>query len=277
MKRLGKFIIFACLISFITPKTSRMKRCRIHILSVLLICLSCPALLYAATEHAVSIEKLKVEYAEMPLGIDVEKPRFSWQMVMQNTERGYSQKAYQITVTDEAGQTVWDSGRVSSDLSLNIEYAGAPLQPTTCYFWTVNVWNQKGEQSSSTSWFETGLMSKANPYEGWSDAKWIGGGDEDMVLYSHYLPVFRLNVALRLDKETKSTRAGFVYGANDKRLMDKNKNLYQLQNGKDESYIKIELDLDSLASGKEAMLNVYRVGYHPDDRKDLPFKSFPIP
>ena len=25
-------------------------------------------------------------------------------------------------------------------------------------------------------------MSKANPYEGWSDAKWIGGGDEDMVL-----------------------------------------------------------------------------------------------
>lgn len=99
------------------------------------------------------------------LGIDVEKPRFSWQMVMQNAERGYSQKAYQITVTDEAGQTVWDSGRVSSDLSLNIEYAGAPLQPTTCYFWTVNVWNQKGEQSSSTSWFETGLMSKANPYE----------------------------------------------------------------------------------------------------------------
>ena len=277
MKRLGKFIIFACLISFITPKTSRMKRCRIHILSVLLICLSCPALLYAATEHAVSIEKLKVEYAEMPLGIDVEKPRFSWQMVMQNTERGYSQKAYQITVTDEAGQTVWDSGRVSSDLSLNIEYAGAPLQPTTCYFWTVNVWNQKGEQSSSTSWFETGLMSKANPYEGWSDAKWIGGGDEDMVLYSHYLPVFRLNVALRLDKETKSTRAGFVYGANDKRLMDKNKNLYQLQNGKDESYIKIELDLDSLTSGKKAMLNVYRVGYHPDDRKDVPFKSFPIP
>lgn len=166
---------------------------------------------------------------------------------------------------------------MSSDLSLNIEYAGAPLQPTTCYFWTVNVWNQKGEQSSSTSWFETGLMSKTNPYEGWSDAKWIGGGDEDMVLYSHYLPVFRLNVALRLDKETKSTRAGFVYGANDKRLMDKNKNLYQLQNGKDESYIKIELDLDSLASGKEAMLNVYRVGYHPDDRKDVPFKSFPIP
>ena len=67
-------VYYLCLPNlFITPKTSRMKRCRIHILSVLLICLSCPALLYAATEHSVSIEKLKVEYAEMPLGIDVEK------------------------------------------------------------------------------------------------------------------------------------------------------------------------------------------------------------
>ena len=96
-----------------------MKSYKSLVLLILSICLSCPALLYDV-ENPVSIKKLKVEYAEMPLGIDVEKPRFSWQMVMQNTERGYSQKAYQITVTDEAGQTVWDSGRVSSDLSLNI-------------------------------------------------------------------------------------------------------------------------------------------------------------
>ena len=105
-----------------------MKNYLFRILALLLLGICGPALLYAATEHAVSIEKLKVEYAEMPLGIDVEKPRFSWQMVMQNAERGYSQKAYQITVTDEAGQTVWDSGRVSSDLSLNIEYV-LPCNP----------------------------------------------------------------------------------------------------------------------------------------------------
>ena len=49
-----------------------MKRYRIHILSVLFICLSFPTLLYATTENPVSIKKLKVEYAEMPLGIDVE-------------------------------------------------------------------------------------------------------------------------------------------------------------------------------------------------------------
>lgn len=253
-----------------------MKSYKSLVLLILSICLACPALLYAV-ENPVSIKKLKVEYAEMPLGIDVEKPRFSWQMVVPDTERGYSQKAYQIIVTDEKGSLVWDSGKVSSDLSLNIEYAGAPLQPATCYFWTVNVWNQRGEQSSETSWFETGLMSKTSPYEGWSGAKWIGGGDKDRMLYSHYLPVFRLNVSLQLDEKSKSTRASFVYGANDKRLMDKNKNLYHLQNGKDESYIKIELSIDSLASGKKAMLNVYRVGYHPGDQGSVPFKSFPVP
>ena len=33
------------------------------------------------------------------------------------------------------------------------------LQPSTRYSWTVMVWNQRGEQMSETSWFETGLMS----------------------------------------------------------------------------------------------------------------------
>ena len=253
-----------------------MKNYKSCLLLALFICVSCVTLLHAEN-NSVFIKKLKVEYAEMPLGIDVERPRFSWQMVVPDTERGYSQKAYQIIVTDETGSLVWDSGKVSSDLSLNIEYAGTPLQPATCYFWTVNVWNQRGEQSSETSWFETGLMSKTSPYEGWSGAKWIGGGDKDRMLYSHYLPVFRLNISLQLDEKSKSTRASFVYGANDKRLMDKNKNLYHLQNGKDESYIKIELSIDSLASGKKAMLNVYRVGYHPDDQGSVPFKSFPVP
>ena len=107
-----------------------MKSYKSLVLLILSICLACPALLYAV-ENPVSIKKLKVEYAEMPLGIDVEKPRFSWQMVVPDTERGYSQKAYQIIVTDEKGSLVWDSGKVSSDLSLNIEYAGCSF--ATCY------------------------------------------------------------------------------------------------------------------------------------------------
>ena len=59
----------------------------------------------------------------------------------------------------------------------------------------------------------------------WNGAKWIGGSDDDLVLYSHYLPVFKINVSLQLDKQSGSTKAGFIYGANDARFMDKNKNM----------------------------------------------------
>lgn len=246
------------------------------ILFLLFSWLSCPASLYA-NPQSVSIEKLKVEYTETPLGIDVAAPRFSWQMVLPAQARGYSQTFYQLLVAADNGQLVWDSGKIKSDLSLNIPYAGAPLQPATRYAWRVTVWNQKGEQASSSSWFETGLMSKDSAYEGWSGARWIGGGNEDMVLHSHYLPVFKLNISLQLNEQKRSTRAAFIYGANDRRLMDKYKNLYQLAHKKDESYIKVELDIDSLIAGKAAMLHVYRVGYHPEDKQYVPFKSFPVP
>lgn len=184
------------------------------------------------------LKKLQVEYATTPLGIDVEKPRFSWQMEALTDERGLTQTARQIIVTDEAGTQVWDSRKIADDKSLNIEYAGLPLKATTRYLWTVRVWNNKNEETSASSWFETGLMSTDRAYQGWSDAKWIGGGEDDRILYSHYLPVFKLNFSLQLDKISRSTRAGFIYGANDERLMGQNRNLYHLENNKDESYIK---------------------------------------
>ena len=183
---------------------------------------------------AFRLKKLQVEYATTPLGIDVEKPRFSWQMEALTDERGLTQTVRQIIVTDEVGTQVWDSRKIADDKSLNIEYAGLPLKATTRYLWTVRVWNNKNEETSASSWFETGLMSTDRAYQGWSNAKWIGGGEDDRMLYSHYLPVFKLNFSLQLDKISRSTRAGFIYGANDERLMGQNRNLYHLENNKDE-------------------------------------------
>lgn len=223
------------------------------------------------------LNNLQVEYAVTPLGIDVEKPRFCWQMQELSDQRGRVQTAFQIIVTDEQGNQVWDSQKINDDKSLNLEYGGLPLKAATRYLWTVHVWDNKSRKSSASSWFETGLMSVDRAYQGWSDAKWIGGGNGDMVLYSHYLPVFKLNFAVQLDRVSKTTRAGFIYGANDERLMRNCMNLYHLENKKDESYVMVELDIASLSTGKEAALNVYRAGYHPDDKKELPYKSFSIP
>ena len=43
-----------------------------------------------------------------------------------------------------------------------------------------------------------------------------------------------------------STRASFVFGANDSRLMDRYKNIYQIESARDGSYIKLELDVSAL-------------------------------
>ena len=228
---------------------------------------------FAVPVTASEIINLKTEYTQTPIGIDVEKPRFSWQM--QSTERGAAQTAYQITVTDESGKRVWRTKKIKSDVSLNIKYNGLPLAATTRYNWKVTVWNQKGKKLHAESWFETGMMNAGQ--SAWKEAKWIGGSNEDMVLYSHYLPVFRIDYTLQLDETSQSTRAGFVLGANDERLMNKDMNIYGLENSGDESYLQIELDISALEMNQEAKLNLYRVGYHPNDKKDQPLQSFRIP
>ncbi len=269
------------------------------------------------------LDSLKVEYEETPLGIDVEKPRFSWQM--DSRQPGILQRAYQIIFTDETGREVWDSGIIEDDRSLNIEYAGEALQPTTRYHWKVNVWyynaleqnlggknrgklsvkkqstghqntwqksaaqenteqqnsgktnsrNWKNKPLSAESWFETGLMNPS--IAAWSGAKWIGGGDNDRVLCPDYLPTFNIHYTIQLDEESGSTKAGFIYGANDPRLMNKNLNIYNLQNEKDASYVEVELDISGLENGETASLNIYRVGYAAGDGRETPLQRLPIP
>lgn len=234
-------------------------------------------LLGNATAANLQIRNLTVEYSATPLGMDEAIPRFSWQMHADGNARNCYQTAYRLRVTDEKGEQVWDSGTVDSSLSLNIEYGGQALKATTRYHWQVEVWDEKGKPYGASSWFETGLM---NPeLSAWNGAQWIGGDDDDRVLYAPYLPVFKLSYRVQLDRRSRSEKAAFIYGANDPRLMDRYKNIYQIENAKDNAYIRVELDLTSMRRGaqKEALLHLYRVGYHPDDRADLPFKSVSIP
>jgi alpha-L-rhamnosidase len=226
-----------------------------------------------------TIKSLKVEYTETPLGIDIKIPRFSWQMNTAGLERDYSQSACQIVVSDPKGKEMWDSKKITNNNSLNIQYAGNPLQPTTRYIWTITVWDQNGKMEHGSSWFETGLMNPDPKLAAWNGATWIGGTADDMVLYSPSLAVFKLSCSLKLDKESRSTRAGFLFGANDSRLLDKNKNILQVESKINESYIKFELDISKVDGSESglAQLNVYRVGYHPDDTFKKPFKAIPVP
>ena len=88
-------------------------------------------------------------------------------------------------------------------------------------------------------------------YAQWDDAKWIGSNQ--YVLYADYLPQFRISWTVELDKA--SDRLAVLFGGNDPRLMNRNMNILGVEKGKDESYIKLELD------AAKARLNVWRIGY----------------
>ncbi len=231
--------------------------------------------LFGCTKDVPLIKNLTVEYSKTPIGIDVEIPRFSWQMDTPS-ERGAKQLAYQIIVKEPSGTVVWDSEKIESDMSLAIKYNGTPLKASTRYNWTVNMWNQENQMFSETAWFETGLMN-ANPnLSAWDGATWIGGSDNDLVFYSHYQLIFNLIYNLTITEG--SSKAALVFGANDLRLMDKNKNIFQIENKQDESYFKLELDIGAVdgSSNGTAKINVYRVGYTKDDSAVKPLKTFEI-
>ncbi|HEY3443860.1 MAG TPA: family 78 glycoside hydrolase catalytic domain [Paludibaculum sp.] len=225
---------------------------------------------------ALVVKNLQVEYRTTPLGIDVARPRFGWQMAATAGERGARQAAYQLEVKDAKGNVVWDTKKAESASAAGVSYGGSPLKGSTRYVWTVAVWDQAGAKLTAGSWFETGLMDPAPGASAWGGAQWIGGGDEDLVLYSPYLAIFDVKYGVKL--APGSTRASFIYGANDSRLMDRNKNIFQMESGKDRSYIRIELDISGVdgSAGGKAKLHVYRAGYKTGDTPGTPLKTFEI-
>jgi alpha-L-rhamnosidase len=116
----------------------------------------------------------KVENAINPVGIDVSKPVFSWKL--QSDKRNVIQTAYEIKVAKDAGSLssdknlLWTSGKVSSDKSLYVEYAGPAVESGQKYFWQVRVWDNSGKASpwTSVSSWQMGMLKSSD----WK-AKWI--------------------------------------------------------------------------------------------------------
>ncbi len=159
-----------------------------------------------------SIKKLQVEYQKNPLGIDVNQPRFSWQM---ETERiGARQVAYQLWVAENKASLVsgpykFDSGKTNSGESVGINYEGSILKPSTRYYWKVKVWDESGAvaELDEEAWFETGLLGS-----GWNGAKWIGSSKSQLSKYrSHYVIDFDVQIP------EGNNRAVFIFGARDEK------------------------------------------------------------
>ena len=161
------------------------------------------------TLDALEVERLRTEAVKNPMGIDVEKPMFSWRMDA-GDERGVKQTAYEITVFSDAACTeqVWSSGRVASDRQIDVAYEGGKLQPSTRYYWTVTVWDNKGGESTSTeeAYFETGLMGG-----GWNGARWIQATDTPLASSEEGIHHY----SVEADFEVDNISTGVIFAASE--------------------------------------------------------------
>lgn len=116
------------------------------------------------------ILNFRTEYQTRPLGIDCEKPHFSWQY----SEEFQGARSYRICVaSSEAALSgspdMWDSGEIPSDESIGIEYNGKPLRSHSRYYVRLCVTGLSGESTEIVDWFETALYH----IEDWK-GKWVG-------------------------------------------------------------------------------------------------------
>ena len=141
-----------------------------------------------------SVDRLRCEYLENPLGIDVAQPRLSW--ILDSSERGQKQTAYQILAASSADALendqgdLWDSGEVASDQTTFVIYNGKPLASRQACFWKVRSWDKAGKPSpwSKPARWEMGLLKT----DDWQ-AQWIARTTN---IDERPAPMFRRELAL---------------------------------------------------------------------------------
>ncbi|MEX0775254.1 MAG: family 78 glycoside hydrolase catalytic domain [Phycisphaeraceae bacterium] len=133
---------------------------------------------HSIVDVASAPSNLHCEYHPNPLGVEEKSPRLSWLFQDPGTLRGARQGAYQVLAASSREKLaadegdLWDSGKIASDQSTHVEYAGAPLKAQQRCWWKVRTWNGRDESSSwsAPAWWEMGLCSP----RAWKGA-WIMG------------------------------------------------------------------------------------------------------
>lgn len=180
---------------------SKYKYLILPVILLALILASC-----GSQENRKEITDLKCEYLANPLGIDVENPRLSWRM--ESEERGAGQTAYRILAATNQDllqnetPDLWDSDKIESSQSIQVEYKGKPLKSGMKVFWKVQVWDEKGEKQSwnQTAQWEMGLLNKEDWQSEWISAPQLLSKEE----WKLPSPLFRKEILIQ--KKIKKAR-----------------------------------------------------------------------
>jgi alpha-L-rhamnosidase len=147
-----------------------------------------------------NIVNLRCEYTVKPIFIDNMTPRFSWEM--KSDRRGAMQSAYRIMVAASQESLVngvadiWDSGKISSNYSNAILFAGQELVSNKRYYWQVQIWDETSKLiASESTYFETALLCEND----WV-AKWTSKPNLPANTDCSYLPAPYLRKSFNIDK-----------------------------------------------------------------------------
>lgn len=194
--------------------------------------------------------------------IDEKNPNFSWKMI--SDKNNVIQKSYRIIVgTKYFADDMWDSGEIFSDDSINVVYSGKTLLPCTEYYVKIIVKNNYNECAECETEFETAFLCEE--FSAWDGAKFIGS--PEYYVCSEALGIFSLESKLTIDG---GGRAGIIFGADDYRLENRNLNEMLIE-GK--NYISVCI----IRTDFSTIVEVFRVGYSAEDKKDVPFAFFELP
>ena len=159
---------------------------------------------YAQNNGALEASELRVEYLTNPTGIDIKKPRHSW--VVSSDERAQTQSAYQIIAASSINNLnknqgdLWDSGKVFSSDTNQIDYSGTPLTSRMEVYWKVRTWD-KNDRASDWSEVATWSMGLLN-FSDW-EGVWIGYDVPDLDTNKEDNLILPPSPYLRTEFETK--------------------------------------------------------------------------
>ncbi len=136
-------------------------------------CLLASAWVMTARSATVAVHELRCEYRVDPAGMDVRHPRLGWTLTAE--ERGQRQTAYQVLVASSADRLepdrvdLWDSGKVASDESVQVEYGGKALASRMRCHWKVRVWDAQDQVSawSPPAAWTMGLLDASDWHAHW--------------------------------------------------------------------------------------------------------------
>lgn len=135
-----------------------------------------------ASAASLTPNHLTCEFRSNPLAVDLAQPRLFWKL--ESKERGDRQTAYEILAASSERNLkndfgdLWSSGKVLSDETTHIRYAGKPLSASQWVSWKVRVWDEHDKVSawSPMATWAMGLLTEAD----WQNAQWLGVNDTNV-------------------------------------------------------------------------------------------------